>query len=111
MYKLSTRSRGRIDGINPILIEIIEEAIKESPFDFGIPEHGGLRTDEEQIEMYAQGRTKPGRIVTWTLRVYTSQATRLTSMLMSMGRQAGTLSTLSLLQDTCKRLHVSVILC
>ena len=68
MYKLSTRSRGRIDGINPILIEIIEKAIIESPFDFGIPEHGGLRTDQEQIDMYAQGRTKPGRIVTWTLK-------------------------------------------
>ena len=27
----------------------------------------GLRTKEQQAELYAQGRTKPGPIVTWTL--------------------------------------------
>ena len=26
------------------------------------------RTQEEQEELYAQGRTKPGKIVTWTLK-------------------------------------------
>lgn len=26
-----------------------------------------LRTKEEQYDLYAQGRTKPGKIVTWTL--------------------------------------------
>lgn len=27
----------------------------------------GVRTKAEQAELYAQGRTKPGKIVTWTL--------------------------------------------
>ena len=69
-FKLSKRSRGRIDGIEDILITIVEEAISDSPFDFGIPKLGGMRTDEQQKEMYAQGRTKPGRKVTWTLNSY-----------------------------------------
>jgi len=70
MNKLSKRSRQRIEGIDKVLIDIIETAISNSPYDFGIPRFGGMRTDEEQIEMYAQGRTKPGRKVTWTLNSY-----------------------------------------
>lgn len=84
-YRLSKRSRGRIDGIEEILITVIEEAISDSPFDFGIPGLGGMRTDAQQIDMYAQGRTteeliKKGihgvegqpdkRTVTWTLNSY-----------------------------------------
>tara|TARA_R110002167_G_scaffold27348_1_gene93035 strand:- start:134 stop:526 length:393 start_codon:yes stop_codon:yes gene_type:complete len=70
MNKLSKRSRLRIDGIEDVLIQIIERAIPTSPYDFGIPKMGGKRTDQDQIEMYAQGRTKPGRKVTWTLNSY-----------------------------------------
>lgn len=57
MYKLSNRSRQRLEGIEPILIQIIEEAIKDSPYDFGIPQYGGLRTVDDQQELYAKGRT------------------------------------------------------
>jgi peptidoglycan L-alanyl-D-glutamate endopeptidase CwlK len=56
-YKLSKTSRERLIGIKPILIEIIEDAIKTSPIDFGIPQDGGLRTAHRQNAMYAQGRT------------------------------------------------------
>jgi peptidoglycan L-alanyl-D-glutamate endopeptidase CwlK len=56
-FKLSKTSRERLNGIKPILIEIIEEAIKTSPIDFGIPQDGGLRTAYRQNAMYAQGRT------------------------------------------------------
>lgn len=57
-YKLSSRSRERISGIHPILIEIIEEGIVDSPFDFGIPAYGGLRTVADQQELYAKGRSE-----------------------------------------------------
>ena len=57
-YKLSTRSKERISGIHPELIEIIEEGITNSPYDFGIPAYGGLRTIEDQQELYAKGRTE-----------------------------------------------------
>jgi peptidoglycan L-alanyl-D-glutamate endopeptidase CwlK len=64
-YKLSKNSRARLQGIKPVLIEIIEAAIVNSPYDFGIPQDGGLRTAYRQNEMYAQGRTKAGKIITW----------------------------------------------
>ena len=57
MYNLSNRSRERLEGILPILIEIIEEGIADSPYDFGIPQYGGLRTTEDQQQLYAKGRT------------------------------------------------------
>ena len=65
-YKLSTTSRERLNGVNPVLIAIIEAAIVDSPYDFGIPPDGGLRTTERQKELYAQGRTNAGNIVTQT---------------------------------------------
>lgn len=52
MYKLSKRSLSRLEGIESILIEIVKEAIKESPYDFGIPNDGGLRTAERQKELF-----------------------------------------------------------
>jgi peptidoglycan L-alanyl-D-glutamate endopeptidase CwlK len=52
MYKLSKRSLSRLKGIEPILIAILVDAIKKSPYDFGIPQHGGLRTDSEQYALY-----------------------------------------------------------
>lgn len=85
MQQLSTRSRERLNGIDQVLIDIIEEAIITSPYDFGIPKLGGMRTDEEQIIMYTEGRTteqviskgikgykgQPSlRRVTWTLNSY-----------------------------------------
>lgn len=58
MYKLSKRSRSRLEGVKPILIEIVEEAIKESPYDFGIPSFGGRRTSEEQHYLFNKGVSK-----------------------------------------------------
>ena len=58
MYKLSKRSLGRLEGINPILIDIVKEAIKNSPYDFGIPNYGGLRTAEDQHILFERGVSK-----------------------------------------------------
>ena len=66
MYKLSNRSLSRLDGVHPVLIQIIEEGIKDSPFDFGIPQFGGKRTAEDQNMLYQRGRDLPGSIVTNT---------------------------------------------
>jgi len=67
-YKLSQRSRQRLEGVHPSLIALIEYSIIDSPFDFGIPRDGGARTQERQDELYAQGRTKDlhKTKVTWT---------------------------------------------
>lgn len=54
MYKLSKRSLNRLDGVNPILIAIAVDSIRESPYDFGIPQHGGKRTSDEQNLLFKQ---------------------------------------------------------
>lgn len=58
MYNLSKRSFERLNGIDAILIAILVEGIKESPFDFGIPRNGGLRTAEQQKVLFDKKRSK-----------------------------------------------------
>jgi len=52
MYKLSAKSLERLKGVNPVLIKIVLEGIKNSPYDFGIPALGGIRTAEEQQALF-----------------------------------------------------------
>lgn len=54
MFRLSKRSLRRLKGVEPVLIAILTEGIKESPYDFGIPRHGGFRTESEQYLLYKQ---------------------------------------------------------
>lgn len=70
MYKLGLRSRKNMIGIHPILAFAVEMAIKETKQDFGILDTGGVRSDKQQRDLYAQGRTKEGRKITWTLDSY-----------------------------------------
>jgi len=64
-FNFSKKSLNRLQGVHPDLVRLCKEVIKVSPIDFGIAQ--GVRTMQEQRELYAQGRTKPGPIVTWTL--------------------------------------------
>jgi peptidoglycan L-alanyl-D-glutamate endopeptidase CwlK len=57
-YKLSNRSLDRLSGVKPVLIYILEEAIKTSPYDFGIPSMGGKRTPEDQNYLFKSGKSK-----------------------------------------------------
>jgi len=63
MNQFSESSLKRLSTCDIRLIELFTEAIKNSPVEFGISY--GHRTPEEQYELYKQGRTKPGRIVTY----------------------------------------------
>lgn len=63
MFQLGKRSRERLEGIDADLIEVIELALTISPIDFGIPEHGGLRTEETQRTLYTRGVSKCDGIV------------------------------------------------
>lgn len=65
MAKLDNTSELRLVGVSPVLINILRNAIPLIPFPIMVVE--GLRTRERQAELYAQGRTKPGKVVTWTL--------------------------------------------
>jgi len=62
MYKFSQKSIDNLQGVHPKLREVIETAITDSPVDFTVTD--GVRTTEQQKELYAQGRTKPGAVVT-----------------------------------------------
>lgn len=65
-YAFGPASRSKMVGVHPDLIRVLERAIATSPVDFKVIE--GIRTPERQRELYAQGRTKPGNVVTWTLK-------------------------------------------
>ena len=62
MYKLSQRSLDNLDGVHPDLVKVVKRAIQTTKQDFLVT--AGLRTTAEQQALYAQGRTKPGSIVT-----------------------------------------------
>jgi peptidoglycan L-alanyl-D-glutamate endopeptidase CwlK len=63
---LNENSKKRLKGVHPALREVIEYAASTAPkgIDFQVVQ--GLRTGAEQDALYAQGRTKPGKVVTWT---------------------------------------------
>lgn len=60
--KFSQRSLNNLIGVHPDLTKLINEAIRNTPIDFTIVE--GVRTVKRQQDLYAQGRTEPGQIVT-----------------------------------------------
>lgn len=64
MPELEALSNERLKGVNPKLVEVVKQAAKASPFAIRVIE--GLRSAARQNQLYAQGRTKPGKIVTWT---------------------------------------------
>lgn len=63
-YELGQRSLDRLKGVHPDLVAVLKHAISISPQDFTVLE--GVRSQARQLELYAQGRTKPGQVVTWT---------------------------------------------
>lgn len=64
MFKLSKRSLEVLGTVNPALQNVVKRAIEISTVDFAVVQ--GNRTQAEQNALYEQGRTKPGKIVTWT---------------------------------------------
>lgn len=65
-FHFGTRSMMRLVGVDDSLVRVAKLAISKSPFDFTVVE--GKRTLQRQTELYAQGRTKPGKVVTWTMK-------------------------------------------
>lgn len=65
-YELGPKSMERLAGVHPRMVRVVRRAIELSSQDFLVLE--GVRTLARQKELYAQGRTKPGQIVTWTLK-------------------------------------------
>ncbi len=64
-FGFGERSRKNLTGVHPKMIKVAERAIEICGQDFFVNE--GVRSMERQKQLYAQGRTKPGPKVTWTL--------------------------------------------
>lgn len=63
MYSFSKRSLDKLAECHEDLQIVMKEAIKASPYDFGIT--WGYRSPVKQNELYQQGRTTEGKIVTY----------------------------------------------
>jgi peptidoglycan L-alanyl-D-glutamate endopeptidase CwlK len=64
-FRFGERSKRNMQGVHHELVNVCERALLISNVDFAVIE--GLRSKERQRELYAQGRSRPGSIVTWTL--------------------------------------------
>lgn len=62
MNKASNRTKNNLKGVHPDLIMVITYALAISEADFFVNE--GVRTLQRQQELYSQGRTISGNIVT-----------------------------------------------
>jgi len=56
--KLSKRSISHLQSVDPLLIAIVIDSIKDSPHDFGIPSTGGVRTQSEQYQLFLDKKSK-----------------------------------------------------
>ncbi|KQV85420.1 M15 family metallopeptidase [Rhizobacter sp. Root1221] len=63
--RLDPTSEMRLVGVSPLLVDVVRRAAERVPFQLFVVE--GLRTAARQAQLYAQGRTAPGKVVTWTL--------------------------------------------
>ena len=63
-FSLSQRSLNNLKGVHPKLVAVVTRALELTTEDFIVIE--GVRTQARQDELWAQGRTKPGPVVTWT---------------------------------------------
>jgi peptidoglycan LD-endopeptidase CwlK len=62
-HSITLRNAERMIGVHPRLISVVRAAAEATPL--SVIE--GVRTVARQTALYAQGRTKPGPIVTWTM--------------------------------------------
>jgi len=63
-YVFGHNSKNKLTGVHPDLVLCAEKALSYGLMDFSVVQ--GVRTEAQQEALYAQGRTAPGKIVTWT---------------------------------------------
>lgn len=62
-YTLSEKSKNKLIGVHPALVGVVHKAIELSDIDFSVLY--GVRTAEQQNELYQRGRSTRGPIVTY----------------------------------------------
>lgn len=100
MAKFGTRSLTNMKGLHPDLLKVLNEAIKNPPFDFTVID--GLRTLAGQKKFVAEGKSKTlksrhlsGKAVdvmclingkgTWNTRIYTTLAKHVLACAKNLG--------------------------
>lgn len=63
--ELTVRDKQRLVGVKEAMVRVVTRAATMYPGTFMVVE--GRRTSARQAELFAQGRTAPGKIITWTL--------------------------------------------
>lgn len=58
MYSFGKTSLHRMEGVNPLLVQVAHTALALGWIDFGIPLFGGLRTVADQQHLFNEGRSK-----------------------------------------------------
>lgn len=58
MFKFSNSSYERMQGVHPDIVLVFMVALANSPIDFGIPAHGGVRTAATQNKLFNEGVSK-----------------------------------------------------
>ena len=56
MFKLSSRSLGKLEGVNPVLVDTVKRAIELTKEDFGVIY--GVRSLETQKKLFESGRSQ-----------------------------------------------------
>ena len=56
--ELTKRDLKRLNGIDSVLIAILVESVRFSPYPIGIPQHAGLRTAAEQNMLYINRKSQ-----------------------------------------------------
>ena len=56
-YKASNNTLKNLTGVRPVIMFIIADALahEDCPYDFGVPQFGGVRTAKEQYSLYSAG--------------------------------------------------------
>ena len=57
-YRFGTKSLKRIEGVDDEIVECAKRALARSRYDMTIPWMGGLRTAEEQRDIFDEGHSK-----------------------------------------------------
>jgi len=57
-FKLSERSLSRLEGVDERIVAVAKYAIGITKVDFGIPHLGGLRTMDQQRELFEKGASQ-----------------------------------------------------
>ena len=55
-FSLSSRSRGKLEGVHPDMVKVVERAIELTKVDFGVTY--GVRSKAEQEKLVASGRSQ-----------------------------------------------------